>query len=225
MLKNISFFTLPLSIILFAQLLFANSKDEVSVTELVQRSVYTFQHLQLNQNLKNFEAYFKNSKAILIFPEVYEGRVFFGAKGGSGLLMIKNDNGWSGPFFYTLGGISVGLQFGIKTGKVIFTIMTERGLRSLLKKKIKIGVDLDAAVANKGIGYSAESTLGLADIYSFSENKGLFLGGSFDGSFLQKRDDLNFSFHGKKFSIEEILSNKRINLKKTKLTEVLEKNK
>lgn len=225
MLKNISFFTLPLSIIFFAQLLFANSKDVISVTELVQRSVYTFQHLKLNQDLKNFETYVKNSKAILIFPEVYEGGILFGAKGGNGLLMIKNDNGWSGPFFYTLGGVSVGLQFGIKTGKVIFTIMTERGLGSLLKKKIKIGVDLDAAVANKGIGYSAESTLGLADVYSFSENKGLFLGGSFDGSFLQKRDDLNFSFHGKKFSIEEILSNKRINLKKTKLIEILETSK
>ena len=42
-----------------------------------------------------------------------------------------------------------------------------------------------------GIGYSAESTVRLADIYSFSDNKGLFLGTSIEGSYLQPRNDLN----------------------------------
>tara|TARA_X000000950_G_C13674946_1_gene561511 strand:+ start:58 stop:732 length:675 start_codon:yes stop_codon:yes gene_type:complete len=202
----------------------AETKDKISIKELVQRSVNTFQHIKLNKDLKNFGTYFQNSKAILIFPEVYEGSLIFGAKAGTGVLVIKGDEGWFGPFFYTLGGVSVGLQFGIKTGKVIFTIMTERGLKSLLKEKIKFGIDLDAAVANKGIGYSAESTLRLADIYSFSENIGLFLGGSLDGTFLKKRNDLNFSFHGERFSVDEILEGKEINLKKSNLTEILEKN-
>ena len=135
--------------------------------------------------------------------------------------MIRNESSWSGPFFYSLGGVSVGLQFGVKVGKVVFTIMTDRGLKSLLKEKIKIGVDINAAIAHKGIGYSAESTLRLADIYSFSENKGLFLGGSFDGSFIQQRNDFNSVYHGKKFTINEILSDKEINLKQNKLIEIL----
>lgn len=201
----------------------ADSKDDISVTELVQRSIYTFQNLKVNEDIKNFEAYFNNSKAILIFPEIYEGSLIFGAKGGNGILMIRNESSWSGPFFYSLGGVSVGLQFGVKIGKVVFTIMTDRGLQSLLKEKIKIGIDLNAAIAHKGIGYSAESTLRLADIYSFSENKGLFLGGSFDGSFIKQRNDLNSVYHGKKFTIEEILSDKEIDLKQNKLTEILNK--
>lgn len=221
MLKKIAIPIFLFSTLINLEILKADSKDNISVTELVQRSIYTFQNLKVNKDIKNFEAYFKNSKAILIFPELYEGSLIFGAKAGNGILMIRNESSWSGPFFYSLGGVSVGLQFGVKVGKVVFTIMTDRGLKSLLKEKIKIGVDLNAAIAHKGIGYSAESTLRLADIYSFSENKGLFLGGSFDGSFIQQRNDFNSVYHGKKFTIDEILSDKEINLKQNKLVEIL----
>ena len=221
MLKKIGIPIFLFSTLINFEILKADSKDNISVTELVQRSIYTFQNLKVNKDIKTFEAYFKNSKAILIFPELYEGSLIFGAKAGNGILMIRNESSWSGPFFYSLGGVSVGLQFGVKVGKVVFTIMTDRGLKSLLKEKIKIGVDLNAAIAHKGIGYSAESTLRLADIYSFSENKGLFLVGSFDGSFIQQRNDFNSVYHGKKFTIDEILSDKEINLKQNKLIEIL----
>ena len=164
MLKKIGIPIFLFSTLINFEILKADSKDNISVTELVQRSIYTFQNLKVNKDIKNFEAYFKNSKAILIFPELYEGSLIFGAKAGNGILMIRNESSWSGPFFYSLGGVSVGLQFGVKVGKVVFTIMTDRGLKSLLKEKIKIGVDLNAAIAHKGIGYSAESTLRLADI-------------------------------------------------------------
>ena len=45
------------------------------------------------------------------------------------------------------------------------TIMTNRGLKSVLKERVKFGVDVDAAVISEGVGYSAESTVRLADIY------------------------------------------------------------
>ena len=97
--------------------------------------------------MKNFKSYLKNCRAILIFPEVYEGGFFFGAKGGNGLLLIRqSQNKFSGPFFYSIGGLSVGLQFGVKSGKVVMTIMTNRGLKSILKERIKFGVDVDAVV-------------------------------------------------------------------------------
>ena len=56
--------------------------------------------------------------------------------------------------------------------------MTNRGLKSVLKERVKFGVDVDAVVVSDGIGYSAESTLRLADIYSFTDNAGLFIGSS-----------------------------------------------
>ena len=40
-------------------------------------------------------------------------------------------------------------------------------LNSILKERVKLGVDVDMAIIKSGIGYSAESTLRLADIYTF----------------------------------------------------------
>ena len=127
--------------------------------------------------------------------------LIFGAKGGNGVLLIRrSENDFSGPFFYSIGGLSFGLQIGIKSAQVAMTIMTNRGLNSILKERVKLGVDVDTAMINSGVGYSAESTIRLADIYSFSDNAGLFVGGSLEGTYLQPRNDLNNVIHGKEFS-------------------------
>ena len=73
---------------------------------------------------KNFQEYLSKSRAILIFPEVYEGGFIFGAKGGNGVLLIKKGDKFTGPFFYSLGGLSIGLQAGAKSGRVVMTVMT-----------------------------------------------------------------------------------------------------
>ena len=75
---------------------------------------------------------------------------------------------------------------------------------------MKLGVDIDVALMSKGIGYSAESTPRLADVYSFSDNSGLFVGGSLEGTYLQPRNDINEAFHKKRFISDDILNNSMI---------------
>ena len=193
--------------------------------EIVQRSENAYKIVIKNSDLENFKSYFKIAKAIIIFPEINEGGLFFGAKGGNGVLLVRKNNSWSGPFFYTMGGVSFGIQFGLKSSKVILTVMTEKGLKSILRERVKFGVDVDAAVANQGVGYSAESTIRLADIYSFSDNSGLFIGGSFEGSYIQPRNDLNTAFHKKSFSTEDILNISVVHPEATSLVNVLKEKK
>lgn len=188
---------------------------------LINRSDKALKDLFKNKDLEMLPGYIKKSKAILIFPEIYEGSLLFGAKGGNGLLLIRKNGSWTGPFFYTIGGLSVGLQFGLKSGKVVMTIMSLRGLKSILGERVKFGVDIDAAVMNEGIGYSAESTLRLADIFSFSDNKGLFLGGSFEGTYLQPRNDLNFSLYNQEYTKEEILEETSFNKAALEVIQIL----
>ena len=188
---------------------------------LINRSDKALKDLFKNKDLEMLPGYIKKSKAILIFPEIYEGSLLFGAKGGNGLLLIRKNGSWTGPFFYTIGGLSVGLQFGLKSGKVVMTVMSLRGLKSILGERVKFGVDIDAAVINEGIGYSAESTLRLADIFSFSDNKGLFLGGSFEGTYLQPRNDLNFSLYNQEYTKEEILEETSFNKAALEVIQIL----
>ena len=185
------------------------NEEKIKISHLIQSTELTLKKLNNNSEINNFKNYLKNCRAILIFPEVYEGSFFFGAKGGNGLLIIRNSkNQFSGPFFYSIGGLSFGLQFGAKSGKVVMTVMTNRGLKSILKERLKFGVDVDAVVISDGVGYSAESTLRLADIYSFTDNAGLFLGSSIEGSYLQPRNDLNKVLYKKDLDSDEILKTK-----------------
>ena len=213
----------------FSSFIFKNLNGQtekfLDAFEIVQRSENAYKIVIKNSDLENFKRYFEIAKAIIIFPEINEGGLFVGAKGGNGVLLVRKNNSWSGPFFYTMGGVSFGIQFGLKSSKVILTVMTEKGLKSILRERVKFGVDVDAAVANQGVGYSAESTIRLADIYSFSDNSGLFIGGSFEGSYIQPRNDLNTAFHKKSFSTEDILNTSVIHPKATSLINVLKEKK
>ena len=203
---------------------FSENEKKVTAIELIHSSENSLKNLISNSELTHLTEYLKNSRAILIFPELYEGGLVFGAKGGNGILIIRrNAEEFSGPFFYSIGGLSFGLQVGMKSAQVAMTIMTNRGLNSILKERVKLGVDVDTAIINSGIGYSAESTLRLADIYSFSDNSGLFVGGSLEGTYLQPRNDLNQIIHGKEFSSEEILKNKSISKGISNLSKILNK--
>ena len=203
---------------------FSENEKKVTAIELIHSSENSLKNLISNSELNHLNEYLKNSRAILIFPELYEGGLVFGAKGGNGILIIRRgENEFSGPFFYSIGGLSFGLQIGMKSAQVAMTIMTNRGLNSILKERVKLGVDVDTAIINSGIGYSAESTLRLADIYSFSDNSGLFVGGSFEGTYLQPRNDLNKIIHGKELSSGEILKNKSISKGISNLSKILNK--
>ena len=203
---------------------FSENEKKVTAIELIHSSENSLKNLISNSELTHLDEYLKNSRAILIFPELYEGGLVFGAKGGNGILIIRRtEDEFSGPFFYSIGGVSFGLQIGMKSAQVAMTIMTNRGLNSILKERVKLGVDVDTALINTGVGYSAESTLRLADIYSFSDNSGLFVGGSFEGTYLQPRNDLNKIIHGKEFSSGEILKNKSISKGLSNLSKILNK--
>ena len=206
----------------YSNLSFSDNDEKVTAMKLIHSSEKSLKNLISNDELTNLKDYLKNSRAILIFPELYEGGLIFGAKGGNGVLLIRrSESDFSGPFFYSIGGLSFGLQIGIKSAQVAMTIMTNRGLNSILKERVKLGVDVDTAMINSGVGYSAESTIRLADIYSFSDNAGLFVGGSLEGTYLQPRNDLNNVIHGKEFSSKEILENKSISKGISSLSKIL----
>ncbi len=207
-------FSIPLSV-------GAINEKKLTVVNLIESSEDTLKILNQNSDIKHFEKYLSKSRAILIFPEVYEGGFIFGAKGGNGILLIKKGEKFTGPFFYSLGGLSIGLQAGAKSARVVMTVMTHRGLKSILKERVKLGVDVDAVVVTGGVGYSAESTPRLADVYSFSNNDGLFVGTSIEGSYLQPRNDLNKVIYKKNLSPDEIIKYQIFNKEADDLTKII----
>ncbi|MBC6445155.1 MAG: lipid-binding SYLF domain-containing protein [Alphaproteobacteria bacterium GM202ARS2] len=152
----------------------------------------------------------RQAKAIMIFPSILRLGFIFGIKGGRGVMVVRRDSGTiSYPAFFDIGAVSLGAQAGVETSSVVFAIMSERGVISLLKERVKLGADLSIAVGPLGTGTSAATTARLADIYSYSDSDGIFLGLSLEGAYINSEVDLNQAFYGKGASAALVLGSRR----------------
>jgi lipid-binding SYLF domain-containing protein len=155
-------------------------------------------------NLKNTLA---RAKAVLIIPSLLKAGFIVGGEGGSGVLLARGANGeWSAPAFYTVASGSIGLQVGAQDAEVLLTVMTDKGLHQVIQNQFKLGADASIAVGPKGGGVEAATTLNMgADIYAFSKTRGVFAGGSFEGSWIKAREEWNKLYYGQALSVQDIV--------------------
>lgn len=167
--------------------------------ELIVKAQWTVEEMAKNQEFGQYvRKYMKNAKGVLIVPNMVKGAFIFGGEGGSGVLLVKGANGaWSYPAFYTLGGISWGLQIGGSSSQIMLLLMTDKGVNSFVEdKKLKLGADLGVALGPVGGGAEAAATLGSADVLAWSLSKGAYLGISLEGSIVEPREGLNKEYYG-----------------------------
>jgi lipid-binding SYLF domain-containing protein len=147
------------------------------------------------------------AKGVFIAPEVLRAAFIFGGSGGSGVFMARTPDGrgWHGPAFYTLGGVSWGLQIGGDSSEVILLAMTDRGVNAFLSPNVKLGAGVSVAAGPVGGGASAATANLSADILSFSRSKGAYAGLSLDGAVVAPRGALNDSYYGKDVSPSDVL--------------------
>ncbi len=175
--------------------------------ELIERSRLTFLKLIDHPDFPELKQYVHHAKALIIVPSLIKGGFFIGGEGGSGVLVARSaQGGWTHPAFYTLGAGSLGIQFGGQVGEVVFTIMTQNGLKAVLSNQVKLGVDASIAVGPIGKGVEASTTTNFrSDIYQFAKTEGLFGGGAFEGALIYKRDDWNRGFYGRPVTPQQIV--------------------
>ena len=167
--------------------------------ELVVKAQWTVEEMGKNQDFGQYvRQYLKDAKGVLIVPNMIKGAFIFGGEGGSGVLLVKGSNGaWSYPAFYTLGGISWGLQIGGSASQIMLLLMTDKGVNAIVEdKKLKFGADLGVALGPVGGGAEAAVTLGSADVLAWSLSKGAYMGISLEGSVVEPREGLNGDYYG-----------------------------
>ena len=167
--------------------------------ELVETARFTVEKLISHADLGGaVRTMLKDAKGVLVIPSLLKGAFFFGAEGGSGVLMARGDGGkWSYPAFFTIGSASFGLQFGGQAAEVMLVLMTNKGLNAVLNHKVKIGGDISAAIGPYGLGAEASTTSNMgADILSYSVAKGAFVGFSFEGAVIYPRDEWTTGYYG-----------------------------
>lgn len=140
-----------------------------------------------------------NAYGIVIIPGTIKLGFFFGGQYGSGIAMVRNDDGsWSNPAFVYLGGGSFGLQFGAVSSDIILVFKTRKSIMGLTNGSFTLGGD--AAVAAGPVGRRAVALTDWqlkAEIYSYARSRGFFAGISLDGSVLAIDTGANANFYSR----------------------------
>ncbi len=180
--------------------------------QLVDKSRLTIEALLSDPEMPELQNYIQNAKGVLIFPQLVKGGFIVGAEGGSGVLLVKGEDGsWSPPAFYTLWAGSIGLQIGGQVSQVVFTVMHDQAVDAVLKSELKLGVDVSVAIGPIGKGLEASSTTNLAvDIYAFSKSVGLFGGGALEGAKIVDQTAWAAEFYGAKVSPRDIVIHRKV---------------
>lgn len=165
---------------------------------------------RLQESLKVFESFtdlseqsvptwmLERAYGIVVVPQVIKGAVFFGGRGGRGVMAVRNPDGsWSDPVFVTLAGGSWGFQFGVQSSDVVLVLMSRESVEGISGGKVTLGADASVAAGPLGRSASANTDATLkAQVLSYSRSEGLFFGVALDGSVISVDDKANASAYG-----------------------------
>jgi lipid-binding SYLF domain-containing protein len=93
-------------------------------------------------------------------------------------------------------GGSIGFQIGVQRADVILVFKNKRSARKIAKGTFTLGAE--AGLAAGPVGRKGEASTDIAfeaEIYSYSESKGVFAGISIEGSSLSMDEDANAHFY------------------------------
>lgn len=127
-------------------------------------------------------------------------------RGGTGVVVQRTENGWSGPSAIGTGGLGIGLQAGVEITELVIVLNTPAAVEAFARGgNVTLGGAL--SVAAGPIGRAAEGGVGLqAAMYSYSRSQGLFAGISLEGTVLSTRDQMNVAYYGRPVEARDILT-------------------
>ncbi len=184
-----------------------NAEDVDRPQQIVNEASTTVEVLTKDENFESaLVGALRNAKGVLVIPSLIKGGFIVGAAGGSGVLIGKYADGtWSAPSFITMGEASVGLQVGGSVSEIMFVINSDKAMQAIIDSKVTLGADVEVAVGPIGGKIGARTSLAVGtDVWAFARSQGLFLGGAFDGAYIEPRNDWNKLYYGEAVEAREI---------------------
>ncbi|KAF9291625.1 hypothetical protein BGZ68_003241 [Mortierella alpina] len=155
----------------------------------------------------------KAANLLRAFVDKEENGFIVSARGGSGVVVIRNQDGqWSAPSFIATGGVGFGALVGADITDIILVLMTDEAVETTFIQggSVTLGGGLSVSAGPVGVGgevgVSANTqATNTSQIYSYTKSKGLFAGMSLDGTVLLERKEANAAFYGRAITAAEIL--------------------
>jgi len=184
-------------------------QDRLKESHLVMKEILGMPDKGIPGDLLN------KAECVLVFPSVKKAAFVVGASYGRGVMICRSGENfrgrWSAPAMFAMEGGSFGLQVGGQATDFVLLIMNEKGARSVMSSKVKLGGDASIAGGPVGRTTSAETDIVMkAEILSWSRNRGVFAGLSLTGSTLRSDDDANKNLYGKELNAKQIILQREV---------------
>ncbi len=153
------------------------------------------------------------AQGVLVIPDMFRAGFFFGGSGGSGVLLVRDEETgeWRGPAFYILGSVNWGLQIGAQKAEVVMMVMSPAGIRALLSSNFKLGGNVSVALGPMGVGAAGATAPNLsADYLSFSRARGAYAGLILDGAVVKVNHNANRAYFNEEVTPADILTAGRV---------------
>jgi lipid-binding SYLF domain-containing protein len=151
------------------------------------------------------------AECVIVLPSVKKAGFIVAGQYGRGAMTCRSgqnfDGSWSAPIMMQSSGGSFGFQAGGQATDFVVLVMNDKGARTMLHGKAKLGGD--ASVAAGPVGRTAEASTNPsmnAEMLSYSRSQGVFAGVSLSGTSLGPDAGANEKLYGKKVTGEEIFS-------------------
>ena len=186
----------------------AYAADETSQQTLLKDARVVVEEIMSAPDLGIPSGLMSRAQAVIIFPGMFKGGFFVGARYGKGVATVRDSKtgDWGTPSFITTLGGSFGFQFGAQSVDLILIVMTEKGLKGLLNNNFTLGGDMSVAVGP--VGRYAEMGVDIllqGDTYSYSRSKGIFGGVSLKGTIIKQNVSYNEAHYKADLTPEEIM--------------------
>lgn len=188
----------------------AKSQDKSEKAEQKAEARDTLQEaqkvVQKMQSDPGMQPHLQKAKGIFLVPNFGRGGAGVVAKGGEGVVMVRQPDGkWSNPAFYNMGGLSVGLQAGGSAGQVAFLLMTDKAIKAFdSTNNFSLNAGADLSIGNYSASGQASAGMG-DDVIAWTDTEGLFAGVNIGVTDIVVDNEENRAFYGPQADARSIL--------------------
>ena len=170
------------------------SAEEVSkLNERINQSIEVIREMMDRSGENISPELIQNSAAIAIFPDVTKVAIGIGGRYGGGVMMLHQNNEWTGPVYISLYGASVGAQLGAEQTDLVMIFNNQSSLEKFSDGELQLGAEASIAAGSWGAKAGASTQ---ADVLAYQQTAGIFAGVALSGAVLNTEDQNNKAYFG-----------------------------
>jgi lipid-binding SYLF domain-containing protein len=147
----------------------------------------------------------QRAHGVFIAPDYGKGAVIVGARGGEGVLLVRNGDDWSSPAFYNFGGVTFGAQVGGAGGSCAMLLMNDSAIQPF-RNQSDFALNANAGLTVVNYSADTQASAGKGDVIVWADTEGLFAGASIGVSGMVRDEDEIRAYYDQSISVKQVLS-------------------